>query len=148
MINIRKAKKKDFSDIIRLIKHLATYERQPDAVILNAKELRKIYNEKNPQLFMYVADYDNKIVGMLIAYKRFSSWKGRTLHIEDFIVDETCRNKGIGKKLFDKAIQLSKKLKVNRLEWEVLEWNTPAIEFYKKYPVHFDPEWTLCKMYP
>ncbi len=143
---IRKGEKKDLSDVLRLIKKLAAYERQPDAVIITEEDLlEKGFGEK-PLFRFFVAEKDGVIIGIALFYYRFSTWKGKTLHLEDLIVEEEYRGEGIGKELFDRVLKVAKEENVGRMEWEALEWNTPALNFYKKYGADLDEEWTLCKL--
>ncbi|MFV0530470.1 MAG: GNAT family N-acetyltransferase [Flavobacteriales bacterium] len=143
---VRKGKKEDLSRILELIKELAVYEHQPEAVTINEADLLKEGFGENPLFDFFVAVIDNQIVGMALFYYRFSTWKGRTLHLEDLIVDKKYRQKGIGEQLFNAVLKIAQEQNVGRMEWEALEWNTPALNFYKKYGANFDKEWLLCKM--
>lgn len=143
---IRKGEEKDLSDVLRFIKKLAVYERQPDAVIITEQDLIKEGFGANPLFQFFVAEKDEKIIGIALYYYRFSTWKGKTLHLEDLIVEEKYRRDGIGKKLFDTVLKVAQTENVGRMEWEALEWNTPALNFYKKYGANLDEEWTLCKL--
>ncbi len=143
---IRKGVRKDLQRTLELIKELAVYEREPDAVIINEEILNEEGFGENPLFEFFVAELDNIIVGIALFYYRFSTWKGRTLHLEDLIVDQNYRQKGIGEQLFNAVLKVAKEKNVGRMEWEALEWNTPALNFYKKYGTNIDEEWVLCKM--
>jgi GNAT superfamily N-acetyltransferase len=120
-IVIRTGTKADIPFALNLVKELAVYEKSPDEV-------------------------EDVIVGLALYYYKYSTWKGKCLFLEDIIVTESQRGKGLGKLLFDKVVQVSKEQKVRRMEWQVLDWNTPAIEFYKKYDANLDCEWVNCKL--
>ena len=172
-IIIRKARKKDLPSVLSLIKELATYEQAPNEVKVTLKELerdgfgrKKVYDcfvaEIQPRDVGQFANgtnpsfgggthgkgkYLKSIAGMALYYTKYSTWKGRCLYLEDIIVTESMRRKGIGKKLFEGVIAVAKKIKVKKLEWQVLNWNEPAISFYKKYSTVFDDnEWMNCKL--
>ena len=146
-IFIRKAKKKDLPSILALIKELAAYEKAPDEVKVTLKELERDGFGKEKTYDCFVAESEkNKIVGIALYYTKYSTWKGRCIYLDDIIVTEKMRGHGIGKLLFEKVILESKKMKVRKLEWQVLDWNKPAINFYKKYSTVFDSEWINCKL--
>ena len=144
---IRVASANDCSEILELIKELAVFEKQPDAVILSEEELIKSAFSENPWVYVYVAEMDSKVVGMALYYFGFSTWKGRSLHLEDLIVNEKYRKLGIGKALMNQVLQIAKTEKVQRMSWEVLDWNTPAIEFYKSLGTMFYKDWWLCRLF-
>lgn len=147
MFNIRKAETKDIPSILGLIKELAVFERQPDAVILSESEMEGAVFGKNPWVFVYVAEIENKVVGMALYYYGFSTWKGRSLHLEDLIVNENYRKLGIGKALMNQVIEVAKSEKVERMSWEVLDWNEPAIKFYESLNTQFYKDWWLCRLF-
>lgn len=140
-IVIRKAKKEDIPDIILLIKELALYEKAPEQVSITKEELEIDGFGNNPLFWIILAEQEKKIVGMSFYYIRYSTWKGKCLYLEDIIVKEEKRGKGIGKLLFDATIEEAKKIDAALLTWQVLEWNSPAINFYKKYNATLDAEW-------
>lgn len=144
---IRVASANDCSEILKLIKELAVFEKQPDAVILSEEELIKSAFSENPWIYIFVAEMDSKVVGMALYYYGFSTWKGRSLHLEDLIVNENYRKLGIGKALMNQVLQIAKTEKVERMSWEVLDWNTPAIEFYKSLGTIFYNDWWLCRLF-
>ena len=145
--NIRKAETKDIPSILGLIKELAVFERQPNAVILSEGELEQALFVENPWVFVYVAEMENKVVGMALYYYGFSTWKGRSLHLEDLIVHENYRKLGIGRALMNQVIQIAKTEKVERMSWEVLDWNEPAVKFYKSLGTEFYKDWWLCRLF-
>ena len=145
--NIRKAETKDIPSILGLIKELAVYERQPNAVILSEGELEQALFGENPWVYVYVAEMENKVVGMALYYYGFSTWKGRSLHLEDLIVHENYRKLGIGRALMNQVIQIAKIEKVERMSWEVLDWNDPAVKFYESLGTEFYKDWWLCRLF-
>jgi ribosomal protein S18 acetylase RimI-like enzyme len=147
MFNIRLADKRDIPCVISLIKELAIFERQPNAVILSEDELERPVFGEHPWVFVYVAEMENKVVGMALYYYGFSTWKGRSLHLEDLIVNEKYRKLGIGKALMNQVLHIAKTEKVERMSWEVLDWNEPAIEFYKSLGTIFYKDWWLCRLF-
>lgn len=147
MFNIRLAERRDIPFIIGLIKELAIFERQPDAVILSEDELVHTVFGENPWVHIFVAEIEDKVVGMALYYYGFSTWKGRSLHLEDLIVNENYRKKGIGKALMSQVLLVAKTEKVERMSWEVLDWNEPAIQFYKSLGTEFYKDWWLCRLF-
>lgn len=145
-IEIRKGTQADIPMALRLVKELAVYEKAPGEVEVTIEEMTEWGFGLDKQFDFYVALIDGVIVGMALYYFKYSTWKGKCLFLEDIIVTEPQRGKGIGKLLFDKIVQISKDMKVRRMEWQVLDWNTPAIEFYKKYDAVLDGEWINCKL--
>ena len=145
--NIRKAETKDIPSILGLIKELAVFERQPNAVILSEGELEQALFGENPWVYVYVAEMENKVVGMALYYYGFSTWKGRSLHLEDLIVHENYRKLGIGRALMNQVIQIAKIEKVERMSWEVLDWNEPAVKFYESLGTEFYKDWWLCRLF-
>ena len=145
-IIIRRAIAEDMPGVLALIKELAVYERAPDQVIINAEDLVRDGFGDKPLFWAFVADKANEIVGLALYYFRFSTWKGKCIYLEDLVVKASERRQGIGKLLFDEMIKLSQDEGVERLMWEVLDWNEPAINFYKKYHVIMEPEWVTCKL--
>lgn len=144
---IRPAVEKDATTILQLIKELAIFEREPEAVIISEKNIIEAAFEKNPWVYIYVAQVNSEVVGMALYYFSFSTWKGRSLHLEDLIVKEEYRQHGIGKALFQKIISIAKTENVGRMSWEVLEWNEPAIKLYESVGTHFYKDWYLCRLF-
>ena len=146
MIKVRKATKNDMPKVLELIKDLAIFEKEPDAVIINTDYLVNYGFSKTPSFFTYVAEYNNEIVGMALFYYRFSTWKGQTIHLEDLIVKQDKRNLGIGKALYNRVLKFAKAKNIERVEWVVLDWNTQAISFYKKTGAKILQDWKTVQI--
>lgn len=127
--------------MLELVKELAVYERAPDEVTVTLEHFTESGFGPNPVWWAFVAELDGRIVGFAMYYIRFSTWKGQRMYLEDFIVTDECRGKGIGRLLFDRLIEEAKEKGFNAIVWQVLKWNEPAINFYKKYNASFDGEW-------
>lgn len=145
-ILVRKGEKKDIPHVLELVKELAVYERAPNEVITNVEQMERDGFGKNSIYNFHVAELDGKIIGMALYYTAYSTWKGRYIYLDDLIVTEKHRRSGAGKLLFDAVLTTAKKNGANQLRWHVLEWNTPAINFYKKYDASLDPEWITGKL--
>jgi len=145
-IAIRKGTKTDLPAVLNLVKELAIYEKAPNEVTVTLNDMERDGFGENPIFSFFVAETDGKVVGIALYYIKYSTWKGKCVFLEDIIVTETYRQYGIGKKLFDEVVKVAKAMNVKRLEWQVLEWNEPAIKFYKKLNAHFDEEWINCKL--
>lgn len=145
-ITVREAQKTDVPAIYGFVKQLAEFERAPEAVINTVEAMKKDGFGKDKIFYSFVAETGNKIIGMAVFYFAYSTWKGRYVYLDDLIVDENYRRSGAGKLLFDAVYNFSKEHKVSQLRWHVLDWNEPAINFYKKYPATFDAEWITCKI--
>lgn len=144
---IRQAQPKDVSGILQLIHELAVYENEPDAVEIDESCLLDYgFGEKKAFECFVAESTDGAILGMALFYNRFSTWKGLTIHLEDLIVKEKHREKGIGKALFEGLIEHAKNEGINRLEWVVLDWNTNAIDFYESYGAKVFQEWRTVQM--
>ena len=143
---IRKAREEDMEPVLELIKELAVYEKEPEAVIVTAEDLRRDGFGDDPLFYCYVAVEDGTIVGMALYYYRYSTWKGRTLHLEDLVVKENQRGSGIGFALYSEVIKKGFDENVQRIEWNVLNWNTPAIEFYRKSGATVLEDWMVAQM--
>ncbi len=140
MIRIRQAEPGDEEGIYALIKELAVYEKAPDEVSNTVSELRKHLFE-DEICFALVATDGKEILGFALYYISYSTWKGKCLYLEDFYVKEAQRKKGIGEMLFNETIEKAKQIKAKRLEWQVLDWNDIAINFYKKQGTELDSGW-------
>lgn len=154
-MNIRKGEKKDMPAVLDLIRELAIFEKEPDAVVVTVADLERDGFGENPLFYTFVAEVENdssdseqakQIVGMALYYYRYSTWKGRTIHLEDLIVKEEMRGSGLGLALYTKIIEQGKADNVRRIEWNVLDWNTPAIEFYKKSGAKILADWDVVQM--
>ncbi len=145
-IHIRKGTENDIESALNLVKELAAYEKAPLEVEVTPSEMLAWGFGEDKQFDFFVAEVNNTIVGLALYYFKYSTWKGKCLFLEDIIVTETQRGNGIGKLLFDKVVQVSKETDVRRMEWQVLDWNTTAIDFYKKYNANLDGEWINCKL--
>lgn len=145
-IIIRRGTESDISAALGLVKELAAYEKAPDEVEVSVEEMKNWGFGKNKVFDFFVAEENGIIIGIALYYYKYSTWKGKCMFLEDIIVTESQRGKGIGKLLFDEIVKVAKAEKVRRLEWQVLEWNEPAINFYKKYNAVLDDEWINCKL--
>ena len=143
---IRKGIQKDMPAVLDLIKQLATFEKEPEAVVVTVDDLVRDGFGKNPLFYTFVAEIENKIIGIALYYYRYSTWKGKTIHLEDLIVKEENRGSGAGFALYSEIIMQGKKDNVRRIEWNVLDWNTPAIEFYKKSGAKVLDDWLVVQM--
>ncbi|MEN5231754.1 GNAT family N-acetyltransferase [Sphingobacterium faecium] len=138
---IRTAVEADGVRMLELIRELAIVEKAPDEVTVSMEEFLDAGFGKNPIWGAFVAEVDEKIVGISLYYIRYSTWKGRRLYLEDLIVTESMRGYGIGKQLFEETLNLGKSQGYHGMVWQVLDWNEPAIQFYKKYKADFDAAW-------
>ncbi|HEX8576957.1 MAG TPA: GNAT family N-acetyltransferase [Flavobacterium sp.] len=143
---IRKGTKNDMPAVLNLIKELAIFENEPDAVVISIDNLVQDGFGKNPLFTTFVAEANGEIIGMALFYYRFSTWKGKTIHLEDLIVTESKRGTGAGFRLYSEVIKEGKKQNVRRIEWNVLEWNTPAIAFYKRSGAKIVKDWRVVHM--
>ncbi len=146
-ITIRKAVIDDCPRLLELITELAVYEKAPDEVTVSLTHFTESGFGKQPVWWALVAEAEGVIQGFALYYIRYSTWKGQAMYLEDLLVTEAMRGKKIGKLLFDALIEEAREKKLNRILWQVLDWNEPAINFYKKYPTSFDPEWINCRLW-
>lgn len=144
--NIRKGQKQDMPAVLELIRELAVFEKEPDAVVVTVADLERDGFGDNPLFYTFVAEVDARIVGMALYYYRYSTWKGRTIHLEDLIVNEKMRGTGLGLALYREIITQGKRDNVRRIEWNVLDWNTPAIDFYEKSGARILTDWRVVNM--
>ncbi len=154
-LNIRRAEAKDCERILELVHELAVYERAPNEVTVSLEHFTDSGFGNNPVWWAFVAETPvsdqateeekkNSIVGIALYYIRFSTWKGQVLYLEDIIVTEEVRGQNIGTILFERILQEAREKGFKRVAWQVLDWNEPAINFYKKYNANFDGEWINC----
>jgi len=134
--------------VLGLIRELAIFEKAPDAVIVTERDLKKDGFGKKPLFKVFIAELSKEVVGMALVYTGYSTWKGKLVYLDDLIVKNEHRNKGIGKLLLDEVIRYAANENARVLKWQVLRWNKDAIRFYKRYDnIVFDDEWVDCKMY-
>ena len=143
---IRKATKNDMPSVLELIQELATFEKEPDAVVVTVDDLVRDGFSENPLFQCFVAEVDGEIIGMALYYYRYSTWKGKTIHLEDLIVKENKRGTGAGFALYKEIIKQGKSENVRRIEWNVLDWNTLAIDFYEKSGAKVLGDWRVVHM--
>ena len=143
---IRKATKEDMAGVLALINELAIFENEPNAVIINEAYLTKEGFKENPSFTVFVAEMNDAIVGIALFYPRFSTWKGKTFHLEDLIVTKDKRGLGIGKALYNHFLKYASDHNVKRVEWAVLDWNTNAIAFYEKTGATVFDDWRTVQM--
>jgi GNAT superfamily N-acetyltransferase len=143
---IRKAKKEDMSAVFQLIKDLAIFEKEPDAVDITIDDLERDGFGDIPQFECFVGEIDHNIEGIALFYNRYSTWKGRALHLEDLIVREDKRGLGLGTALLDAVVKYGHQLGVKRINWEVLDWNEPAIAFYEKKGAKVMRDWDVVQL--
>ncbi len=143
---IRKATKYDMQSVLDLIQELATFEKEPDAVLVTVDDLIRDGFSEKPLFNCLVAEVENTIIGIALYYYRYSTWKGKTIHLEDLIVSENQRGTGAGFALYSEIIAQGKRDNVRRIEWNVLDWNTPAIEFYNKTGAKMLDDWRVVQM--
>ena len=145
-MNIRKGRIEDMPAVLGLIKDLATFEKEPNAVVVTVADLERDGFGESPLFHTFIAEENEEIVGMALYYYRYSTWKGKTIHLEDLIVKEEKRGAGLGFKLYSEVIAQGKCDGVRRIEWNVLDWNTPAIEFYEKSGARVYKDWLVAQM--
>ncbi|MBD3636162.1 MAG: GNAT family N-acetyltransferase [Crocinitomicaceae bacterium] len=146
-VSIRQAKAKDMPEVLELIRELAIYEHAEDQVTNSVDQLVEDGFGSHPKFECVVAEINNHVIGFALFYTSYSTWKGTCLYLEDLLVTEKMRRKGIGKMLFDAVLDIAKSRGAKRFEWQVLDWNEPTINFYKKYNADLDPEWINGKIF-
>jgi GNAT superfamily N-acetyltransferase len=145
-MNIRKGNPDDMKAVLGLIQELAIFEKEPDAVLITESDLVRDGFGENPLFHVFVAEVDAEIVGIALYYYRFSTWKGKTIHLEDLIVKDKMRGSGLGFALYSEIMKQAKRDKVRRVEWNVLDWNTPAVKFYENSGAKIIEEWRVVQM--
>jgi GNAT superfamily N-acetyltransferase len=139
--NIRKAEKEDAPVMMELIYELAEFEKAPESVINTSRKIEIDGFGENPLFYALVAAFQDRVVGMSLCCFRYSTWKGKRLYLEDLIVTGNFRGRGIGKALFEETMKLAKIENCSGMNWQLLDWNTPAMDFYKKYGSEFESGW-------
>lgn len=141
MILIREARNTDVSSIFNLIKELAVFEKAENSLINTPEQLLKDGFSNNPAYKCWVAEKNDLVIGIALCYIKYSTWNGQCLYLEDLIVTQSERGQGIGKILMDEIILFAKQSQYKQVQWQVLDWNQAAIDFYKKYDAQFSNEW-------
>lgn len=144
---IRKGTPEDLPRTLELIRELAEYERALEEVDIDEDTLYRDGFSENPLFGLYVAENEMGVQGIALYFFRYSTWKGKTLFLEDIVVSQNQRGKGLGKGLFETMIKVAKEENCKRMSWQVLEWNEPSIKFYKKYNANLDADWINCDLY-
>jgi len=145
-IIIQKGTKADLPQVYNLIQELAEYEKAPQEVTNTLADMEADGFGEQPIFEFFVAEAEGKVIGICLYYTAYSTWKGRMLFLEDLVVTEAYRRYGVGKNLFDAFARRAQELGAKRLKWQVLDWNEPAIAFYKKLKANLDAEWINCNM--
>jgi GNAT superfamily N-acetyltransferase len=143
---IRRAVREDCPRLLELIRELADFEKAPQEVTVTPEHFMESGFGPNPVWWAFVVETEGRVEGFALYYIRYSTWKGQRMYLEDLIVTEKMRGRGLGKLLFDRLLQEVKEKNFSGMVWQVLDWNEPAINFYKKYNAHFDPEWINCSV--
>ena len=146
-INVRPATKDDMGAVLELINELAVFEKEPDAVIIDENDLIRDGFGENPSFHCFVAEAEGHIQGMALIYFRYSTWKGKTVHLEDLIVREAYRGKGLGSALYTEVIKFAADQGVKRTEWVVLNWNKNAADFYRSTGADVLEDWDTVQMH-
>ncbi|AUC22009.1 MULTISPECIES: GNAT family N-acetyltransferase [Polaribacter] len=143
---VRLGEEKDMQSVLNLITELAVFEKEPDAVEVTVEDLIKDGFSKNPKFKVFVAEQENKIIGIALFYERYSTWKGRTIHLEDLIVTKSKQKIGAGKALYTAVLKYAHDHNFKRVAWEVIDWNTNAVEFYKSTGATYLNDWSVVQM--
>jgi len=143
---IRSGEQRDIASVMKLIRELAQYERAPNEVTNTEEEMLRDGFGKNPSFGFFVAEINDEVVGIALYYTRYSTWKGRCLYLEDIVVTEAQRGNKIGHELFVRCVKQASDSGFAAINWQVLDWNTPAIRFYDRYKSEKDGEWINCKI--
>lgn len=143
---IRPGTQEDLAQVFALIQELAEFEREPDAVETTVASMKEDGFGEQPVFKFFVAEDQDKIVGLALYFYSYSTWKGKCIYLEDLIVTEAYRGQGIGRKLLDAVVMKAKADHAKRVVWQVLDWNTPAIDFYKSLGADLLTEWLTCRL--
>lgn len=145
-IIIRRAGKEDMFQVLKLITELAVFEKEPDAVEVTVADLQRDGFGNEPLFTAWVAEVEKQIVGMALVYFRYSTWKGRTVHLEDLVVKKEMRGKGVGEALYGEVLKYGHFQGVKRVQWEVISWNEGAIKFYERSGAKILRDWHVVHM--
>lgn len=145
-MNIRRGKSEDMEGVLALIQELADFENEPQAVLVTVDDLIRDGFGENPLFHVFVAEVEKEIVGIALYYYRYSTWKGKIIHLEDLVVKDKMRGTGLGYALYSEIIKQGKRDNVRRIDWHVLDWNTGAIDFYEKTGAKVLKNWYLAQM--
>lgn len=143
---IREGKKEDMPSVLELINELAIFEKEPDAVEIDVNDLINDGFSKHPKFKIFVAEQESTIIGIALFYERYSTWKGKTIHLEDLIVTKNKQKIGAGKALYTAVLKYAHDHNFNRVAWEVIDWNSNAIEFYKSTGATYLNNWSVVQM--
>ncbi len=143
---IREGQKKDVQAVLNLINELALFEKEPDAVEITVEDLVNDGFSEQPKFKLFVAEEETKIIGIALFYERYSTWKGKTIHLEDLIVTKKRQKIGAGKALYTAVLKYAYEHNFNRVAWEVIDWNTNAINFYKSTGATYLNDWSVVQM--
>ncbi len=145
-IPIRPGTADDLPQVLDLIQELATFEREPNAVTTTVKSMQQDGFGERPVFEFFVAEDERQIVGLALYFYSYSTWKGKCIYLEDLIVTEAYRGRGLGRRLLDRVVVKAQEQNAKRVVWQVLDWNTPAIEFYESLGAARLPEWITCRL--
>tara|TARA_B110001454_G_scaffold213147_1_gene230878 strand:- start:556 stop:1035 length:480 start_codon:yes stop_codon:yes gene_type:complete len=143
---VRLGEKKDMQSVFDLITELAVFEKEPDAVEITVEDLIRDGFSANPKFKVYVAEQENVVIGIALFYERYSTWKGRAIHLEDLIVTKSKQKIGAGKALYTAVLKYALDNNFNRVAWEVIDWNTNAVDFYKSTGATYLNDWSVVQM--
>lgn len=144
--SIRNANKDDMPQVLHLINELAIFEKEPEAVEITVEDLQKDGFGEHPSFHCFVGEINSKIEGIALIYNRYSTWKGKIIHLEDLIVSKAMRGSGLGTALLDEVVKYGHHLGVKRINWEVIDWNEPAIAFYEKKGANVMRDWDVVQL--
>ena len=140
-VTLRKAEERDVPRMLALVKELATFEKEPEAVTVTEAEMLDAGFGEGKVWFGWVAEHEGSIIGMAVCYTRYSTWRGRTVYLEDIIVTDTARGQKVGERLFRECVKYAAGNDYNWMRWQVLDWNVDAIRFYKRFGASISPGW-------